>query len=376
MEGSIERAMSEISSQGEEPDRIDVSVLVPVLNEERHIEDTVRAMLAQRYDGAIEFLFADGRSDDRTRPILEQLARQDPRIRVLDNPRRQTPSGLNVCLRAARGEYVARMDAHTFYSSGYVAHGVERLRRGDVGWVAGPPLLRPDGLVSQAVALALSSRLGQGPTRRFASRAEVDLDTGVFGGVWRRDSVLAVGGWDERWPRNQDSEMAARFLASHERIVCLPEMGAEYVPRRTLRTLARQFFNYGYFRAATASRHPDSLRRSHVLLPMLALDLGAAVIGPPWLRRLARLGVTVYVGAIGLEATSVAVRSSDRSAAAVMPVVLPTMHVSWGVGFLRRAAVDPPLAALARVAGASNLARALDRRRGEPVYAPSLASEQ
>src|ERR1700690_1026342 len=92
---------------------VDISVLVPVLNEERHIAETVAAMLAQRFDGRFELLFADGRSQDRTREILEELAENDSRIRVFDNPRRGTPSGLNVCLREARGEYVARMDAHT-----------------------------------------------------------------------------------------------------------------------------------------------------------------------------------------------------------------------------------------------------------------------
>jgi glycosyltransferase involved in cell wall biosynthesis len=101
------------SPGGLQDDRVDVSVLVPVLNEERRIRETVAAMQAQRFDGAIELLFADGGSDDRTREILLELAAHDPRIRLLDNPRRHTASGLNVCLREARGEFVARMDALT-----------------------------------------------------------------------------------------------------------------------------------------------------------------------------------------------------------------------------------------------------------------------
>src|SRR5271166_1110691 len=91
-------------------DRVDVSVLVPVLNEERHIREAVAAMQAQRFEGTIELIYADGRSEDRDREILIELAERDPRIRVLDNPRRRTASALNVCLREARGEFVARMD--------------------------------------------------------------------------------------------------------------------------------------------------------------------------------------------------------------------------------------------------------------------------
>src|SRR5436305_3545346 len=144
---------------------VDVSVLVPVRNEERHIRETAAAMSAQTFGGSIEMLFADGRSEDRTREILLELAASDPRVRVLDNPNRHTASGLNICLRQARGEYVARMDAHTVYPERYLAAGVERLRRGDTDWVSGPAVPRGEGVVSRAGALALGSWLGRGASR-------------------------------------------------------------------------------------------------------------------------------------------------------------------------------------------------------------------
>ena len=264
--------------------RVDVSVLVPVLNEERHIRETVAAMQAQRFDGTIELLFADGRSEDRTREILLELAASDPRIRVLDNPRRRTASGLNVCLREARGEFVARMDAHTYYADRYLAAGVERLRRGDTEWVSGPAVPRPVGAISRAVALALASWLGRGGSRKWNddldSAEERELDSGVFGGVWRRDRVLDAGGWDERWPINQDSEMASRFLQGGARLVCVPEMAGYYVPRDSLSALLRQYYRYGFFRARTFRRHPQSMRRSHLIPPSLALALICSWSGP------------------------------------------------------------------------------------------------
>src|SRR4051812_2591325 len=134
---------------------VDVSVLTPVLNEEAHIRDTVAAMQAQEFDGAVEFLFMDGRSEDATRAILTELAGDDPRIRVFDNPARGIPQGLNVGLHNARGEYVARMDAHTHYPPSYLARGVERLRSGDVAWVAGAPIPAGSGRWSRRVSIAL-----------------------------------------------------------------------------------------------------------------------------------------------------------------------------------------------------------------------------
>src|SRR4051794_14724266 len=167
------------------------SVLIPVLNEERHIRETVAAMQAQRADGPVEFLFMDGRSDDRTRAILEEISHEDPRVRVLDNPERRTAHGLNVGLAAARGEYVVRMDAHGIYPPDYIAAGVERLRRGDVDWVAGPAVPRGTGRWSRRVALALGTGLTTVGSRKWrggpgGGGGGGELDTGGVAGGWRR----------------------------------------------------------------------------------------------------------------------------------------------------------------------------------------------
>src|SRR3954469_19254733 len=146
---------------------VDVSVLTPVLNEEAHIRETVAAMRRQEFPGSVEFLFIDGRSSDRTRAILEELAEDDPRIRVLDNPNRTTAYALNIGLAASRGRYVARMDAHTRYPPRYLALGVERLERGDVVWVAGPQIPHGEGVWSRRVALALESGLASIGSRRW-----------------------------------------------------------------------------------------------------------------------------------------------------------------------------------------------------------------
>src|SRR4051794_40389521 len=143
----------------EDTQQVDASVLVPVLNEEAHLRDAIDAMRAQEFDGTIEFLFMDGGSTDGSRAVLEQLAREDARIRVFGNPGRPTPHALNAGLAAARGRFVVRMDAHTFYSPRYVAAGIERLERGDVDWVAGPAVPRGTGRWSRRVALALNSGL-------------------------------------------------------------------------------------------------------------------------------------------------------------------------------------------------------------------------
>src|SRR5215212_3143289 len=337
------------------------SVLIPFLNEERHIRETVAAMQAQRADGPVEFLFMDGRSEDRTRAILEEISRVDPRVRVLDNPQRRTAHGLNVGLAAARGEYVVRMDAHGIYPPDYIAAGVERLRRGDVDWVAGPAVPRGTGPWSRRVALALGTGLGAGRSRKWSPDSngggeEAELDAGVWAGVWRRDLLERLGGWDVDWPINQDSELAGRVLGEGGRILLVPRMAAEYFPRDNLKALAKQYLRYGYYRTKTAARHPSTFRRSLVLPPGVALALALAVVAPQPLRPLARLRLAAYAAALGAGAARAAGAAEatprmERSDAAALPAVWAVMHIAWGYGFLWYSIRNgPPLAALARAA--------------------------
>lgn len=330
-------------------DRPAVSVLVPVLDEERSIHETVAAMRAQEVPGGHEMLFLDGRSKDRTREILEEIAQEDPRIRVLDNPARRVPQALNTGLREARGEFIARMDAHTFYPPDYLARGIERLRRGDVEWAAGPQIPRGRGPGSRRVELALGSRLGMGGAAfRRAAGAEFEADSG-FTGVWRRETLERHGGWDEDWPVNQDSELAARIREAGGRIVCVPEMAADYVPRDSARALARQYWRYGQYRAKTSGRHPTSMRRSHLVPPALLLVTAAALLPGPGGRPF-RAGVGIYACALALAGASAARRAHPRSDAAHVPVLLATMHFSWAAGFVVGSArFGLPLAAVARI---------------------------
>src|SRR3954463_5941057 len=313
----------------EDTHQIDASVLVPVLNEEAHLRDAVEAMRAQEFDGTIEFLFMDGGSTDGSRAVLEELAREDARIRVFDNPGRKTPHALNVGLAAARGSYVVQMDAHTFYPQRYIAAGVERLERGDVDWVAGPAIPRGTGRWSKRVALALNSGLTTVGSRKWravrdGSGDEVELDTGVWAGVWRRETLDRFGGWDTGWPINQDSELAARVLADGGRIVMVPRMAARYFTRETLSALARQYGRYGYYRAKTACHHPESMRPSHILAPGVVVALPAAAIAPRPLRVAARMGLVAYAARLGA-ATARAARGADARDVAGLPVVWAVM---------------------------------------------------
>jgi succinoglycan biosynthesis protein ExoA len=371
-------AVAEATSPGSATAQaVDCSVLVPVFNEERYIERSVAAMRRQRFPGRLEFLFAEGGSTDRTREILDALARQDPRIRVLENPNRSVSSGLNVALRHARGRWVIRMDAHTEYPDDYVALGVRRLEQGGTRWVSGPQVPKGAGAVSRAVALALASRLGRGGSRKWGEqridpRDEWELDAGVFDGVWERSTLLEYGGWDERWPRNSDSEMAGRFLARGERLICISAMAAQYVPRDSLVGLWRQYLAYGEYRTKTAGRHPHTMRASHLLAPAIVVDAGLAICGPHRIRPAARAGLRLYACTLAYAGIRALPRAEAAPDALLVPGVLAIMHSAHGLGMLLGAVRHgPPLAALASVAGLDWLVEPV-APESESVFAPSL----
>ena len=356
---------------------VDCSVLVPVLNEAPYIEASVAAMRRQRFPGRLEFLFADGGSTDRTREILERLAHEDSRIRVVDNPKGTVSSGLNVALSHARGRWALRMDAHTVYPEDYALLGVQRLARGDTRWVSGPQVPKGRGPVSRAVALALSGATGRGGSRKWGvpdarDEGEFELDTGVFAGVWERATLLEYGGWDERWPRNSDSEMAARFLAAGERLICVPAMAAEYVPRDSLRGLWRQYLGYGEFRARTYKRHPHSMRASHLLAPAVVAAVGGSIVAPSSLRRVARRCLGVYgVVLVGAGVRSLQAADPPGDALLVPPALL-VMHLAHGLGQIRGwIKYGPPIAALATVSGCEERVGS-QRSTNDRVWAPSL----
>lgn len=329
-----------------------MSVLVPIRNEAAVIEETARKILQQRISGSVEFLLIDGASDDGTRPILERLAAEDERVRLIDNPAGDLASALNLGLEAARGEFVVKMDAHTYFPPDYVQIGVDRMRKGDVGWVSGPQVPFGVGPWSRRVALALGTRLGVGGSGKWAATfgdsGEKELDTGVFSGVWRRSTLERLGGWEPDWPVNEDSELASRYLAAGERLVCVASMGARYVPRGSLRGLARQYSRYGFYRAKTARRHPASVRPYHLVPAALVGVVTLALIGPRRVRRVARAALVPYAAVQAVESIK-ASREGEPSDALLLPAVFTTMHMSYGTGYLAGCLrFGVPLAALAR----------------------------
>lgn len=306
-----------------------VSIIIPARNEERTLPATLDSALAQDYGGEMEIIVADG-SDT---PALAEIVRERyPSARLVPNPRRATPAGLNLALREARGSVIARVDAHAVLPRGYVARAVETLRRTGAANAGGRLVPVGETFFERAVAAATSTPMGTGGARYRQGGAEGPADT-VYLGVFRRDALDAAGGFDETLLRSQDSELNWRLRRRGEAVWFDPELAVAYRPRGSFGALARQYFDYGRWKAAILLRDPASLRLRQLAPPALLLGLAASgALAAAGALRLAAVVPLVYTLALAASSLWIGLRRREP-AALLAPPALAVMHLSWGAGF-------------------------------------------
>jgi succinoglycan biosynthesis protein ExoA len=302
-----------------------VSVVVPVRNEAAHLERAVASILAQDYPMPFDVCLAVAPSGDGTEEIAARLAAEEARVTVVPNPSGATPAGLNAAIRATSGEIVVRVDAHARLSPGYVRRAVETMCRTGAVNVGGRQVPEPETPFERAVAEATTSWMGTGGATYRIGGIEGPVDT-VYLGVFDRAAGDAVGWFDESLIRNQDYELNIRLRRAGGAVWFDPELWVGYRPRGTWTALARQYYEYGWWKAEVLRRHPESLRLRQVVPPVVITTafVGGGV-GLRW--RPGLLAPLCY-----LVAAAVAGAAARR--ALVAPVLI-TMHTSWTAGILR-----------------------------------------
>jgi len=295
-----------------------VTVAIPVLNEEAHIDACLDAVAAQTYAGIIEVLLVDGGSTDATREIVAGR----PGVRLLENPRRMQAAALNIALDQANGDVFVRVDGHCVIAPDYVAQCIEALELTGAAMVGGAMTPVAEMSLQRGIASAMASKLGAGPARFHSGGTSGRVDT-VYLGAYPTMLAREVGGYAEDVGVNEDAEFAIR-MRERGAVWFDETIRSTYVPRSSVRGVARQFYRYGRSRAATIRKHPASIAGRQLAAPLLVLGL----LSP---RR--RVVAGAYAAAV-VAGCARAVRK-DFAAGAAMAAVIPTMHLSWGVGFLR-----------------------------------------
>ncbi len=338
-----------------------VSVVMPVRNEERHLAESVRHVLAQDYPGPLEVVLAVGPSHDRTEQIARELAA--PAVTVIANPSGRIPSALNAARRAARYDVIARVDGHALLPPGYLRTAVAALTdtgAADVGGIMAAEGVTP---FQRAVAWGMTSPAGVGAAA-FHTGGRAGSADSVYLGVYRRQAIEEAGGYDEEMLRAEDWELNYRIRAGGHLIWFTPELRITYRPRASAGALASQYFHYGRWRRVIVREHPETASFRYLappgaaavvaagLLAGLAGLIGIAAGAPAGVSWLAAGFVIPLTYLLGITAVTAALsRGVPAGVRARLPLALATMHMAWGAGFL----TSPP--GLHRVRGGSTTAR-------------------
>jgi glycosyltransferase involved in cell wall biosynthesis len=316
---------------------------MPVLNDASHVRAAVESILAPDYPGPVVVLIARGPSIDGTAELVADLAARDARVRVLENEVGSTPSGLNIGIRAARYPVVVRVDSHSMLPVDYARVAVGVLERTGADNVGGIMDARGETPFEQAVALAYTTKVGLGGSAFHVGGAEGPAET-VYLGVFRRSALERVGLFDETIKRGQDWELNRRLRQTGGTVWFTPELAVTYRPRSSVDRLARQMFSTGLWRGELARRFPASNGIRYFIPPAMVVGVTFGLIlgiiglvqvamgATPWLL----LGFVVPVAYVLFVVAATLAYARGRGAAVAwwFLVVLPCIHVSWGVGFV------------------------------------------
>jgi GT2 family glycosyltransferase len=305
-----------------------VSIVLPTYQERAYVVDCLRSLLAQEGAPIVEILVVDGGSTDGTRDLVEAFG--DP-VRLVDNPRVSAAAAMNVGIDAAVGEVICRADAHTVYASDYVRRCLEV--RAETGATNVGGRMQPIGTTrfGRAVAAVTSHPIGMGPGAFHYATERLEVDT-VYLGCWRREDLLALGGYDEdglQWAA-EDQELNLRIRQGGGRIVLDPSIRSWYFPRDTPRALARQYHNYGIAKASTLVKH-HTLPTWRPLVP--AALVAVTAVGVAARKPVALVPAAAHVAlcaGLGLRLAKEPGVDPARAAA-----VTGICHWTYGVGFWR-----------------------------------------
>ncbi|MDV7220073.1 glycosyltransferase family 2 protein [Streptomyces prunicolor] len=314
-----------------------VSVIMPVLDEERHLRGAVQAILAQEYDGEMEVVIAIGPSKDRTDEIAAELVAEtasfkSKRVHTVPNPTGRTPAALNAAIKASRHPIVVRVDGHGILSPNYIATAVRLLEETGAQNVGGIMHAEGENAWEDAVAAAMTSKIGVG-NAAFHTGGEAGSAETVYLGVFRREALEQQGGYNEEFIRAQDWELNFRIREAGGLIWFSPELRVSYRPRPSVKALAKQYKDYGRWRHVVARYHEGSINLRYLAPPTAVCAIAAGIVVGAALTPWAFLIPAGYLAAITLGSLP-AGKGLSLKARLQIPIALATMHMSWGYGFL------------------------------------------
>lgn len=321
----------------------EVSIIVPCYNEEHHIRGLLDAITSQTYPlNRMEVVIADGMSTDLTRNKINEFSHTHPElvVQLINNTKRNIPSALNLAIKAAKGKFIVRLDAHSIPEKNYINICIQHLESEKAENVGGIWMIEPSNgtAIAKAIAAAAAHPLGVGGAQYRDPKATAGyVDTVPFGS-YRKDFLIDLGLYDESLLSNEDYELNARIRNRGGRIFLDPAIRCTYFARNTLSALSKQYFRYGFWKFQMLKRYPGSILFRQFLPPLLVLVLLFLLltgIFNPVLLWIFLFTAVLYIVSIFI-GTYLVSNPGNFSICLhlLMSISIATMHFSWGTGFI------------------------------------------
>jgi glycosyltransferase involved in cell wall biosynthesis len=307
-----------------------VSVILPILNEERDLAECISAILQQNYPAELEVILALGPSTDRTDEIAKALATKDSRIKLVANPSGKTAVGLNLAIAAASHEIICRIDGHAEISNSYIKIAVEIMQETGAVNVGGLMHAEAKSGFPAVVARAMRSRIGVGASKFHTGGVAGESDT-VYLGTFSKSAIVKVGGFNEKYIRAQDWELNHRLRLNGGIIWFDPRLVVTYRPRDTFAKLAKQYFEYGRWRRAVTREHKGTVNYRYLAPPTALIINTLSVILGVAVNTIFFIPILIYLISIIIAGLIVGKSIYEKISLAS---VFITMHMAWGFGFL------------------------------------------
>jgi glycosyltransferase involved in cell wall biosynthesis len=316
-----------------------ISIIIPVRNEEEYLEGCLEACLSQTYPPEkIEIIVVDGMSQDKTRDIVIKYAKNYQNIKLLNNPKKITPSAMNIGIKESKGDIVIKVDGHSKISENYVAKSVEKLSSNDEIWAVGGTIETVgESTVAKVIAEAMSSRIGVGNSLfRTLKKKQKDIfvDTVPFA-AFPRWVFDRVGLFDEQFVRTQDYEMNLRIRKMGGKILLSPEIRSIYFSRRNLRSLFKQYFQYGFYKTKVIKKHKISIGIRYLIPPVgFVIFLMTLVVGLLTNCVFLPMLLLVFYLLILSLGMFLSLTENFKKEKMLLPVVFAVLHLSFSLGFI------------------------------------------
>jgi len=314
-----------------------VSLIIPTLNEEKYLEQTITSLLSNDYpDSKFEILIIDGLSTDNTLAITHEFSNKFANIRLISNPKIYQAAALNIGIKESKGDFIIRADAHAIYDKNYITSTIHLLQK-DIYENVGPVQISiGNTLIEKAIAKAMNSKIGMGNAKYRLDKSEVFEVKSVWLGAWKKETLVKINGFDENLPISEDFDLNYRLRKSGGKIAASNSIKAMYIVRKSLSGLFKQFYKYGFWKMKFLMKYPKEFQLRWMAPPIFVFSLLLSILFSQLISWVILIPICylflLFLTTLYFVVTANSIK--DFLSSSILFLVFPVIHIAWGIGFL------------------------------------------